>query len=146
MKNTIYFFSLITILSLTACEGPMGPPGQDGQDGWANIYVQYYTIKSWTLSENGTFFYADVDCPQLTKFVYDDGVTMAYIATKENNILVQNPLPWDLYRSNDANEIFWTETISFDITQGHVRFYYEPSDFVTETTPPQCEFKVVLMW
>lgn len=125
----------------------MGPAGRDGQDGWANIFVGYYTISSasWELSAGETFFYADVDCPELTDFVYNEGVVIGYYLLDYNTENeVQIPLPFDIYYNEDGAS--WTETISFDFVAGGIRFYYEPSDFYTDFTVPTSSFKIALMW
>ena len=110
MKKYIKAFLFTSfIVALIPCEGPMGPAGRDGQDGWANIFVGYYTISSasWLLSEGETYFYADIDCPELTEFVYNEGVVMGYYLLDYNtDYEVQIPLPFDIYFNDfDKNEL-----------------------------------------
>jgi hypothetical protein len=146
MKKSIRNFVLLSLLlGFVACEGPTGPPGRDGADGWANIAVAYYTITSWQISAGENYFYADVDFPELTEFVYNEGVVNGYYMQNFNaSDEVQIPLPFDIYFNEDG--VSWTETISFDIVPGNIRFYYEPSDFFIGFNPPVCTFKIALTW
>lgn len=141
MKNILILILIFTI-SISSCTGPEGPPGQDGS---ANFSIAYFTISNWILSDDNTYFYADVDYPELTPFVYNEGLTVGYLMQNfDSELEYQVPLPFDIY--NNTEEASWTETISFDFIPGSIRFYYEPSDFFTGFTPPVSTFKIALVW
>ena len=150
MKKSLTYI-LLLFLAFMSCEGPTGPagpPGRDGQDGldgYVNFSIAYYTISTWTVSEDETYFYADVDYPELTEFVYNEGAVVGYYMLDYNlSSEVQIPLPYDIYNNTQTDS--WTETISYDFVPGNIRFYYEPSDFFVGFNPPVCTFKIALLW
>jgi hypothetical protein len=135
-------FVLFLSMSLMSCVGPEGPAGPEG---WANIRIYYYTVSRWSLSANRTYFFAEMNCPDLTANVLYNGTVSAYLvidygAVNETHV----PLPYDIYYNDSDAQ--WTETVSFDMRQNEITFYYEPSDFYTQYAPPSCMFKVVVMW
>ena len=151
LKTALIF--LFVIFGFTACEGPQGlpgPPGPQGADGFAYIDVQYYDIRQWALSANGKYFFSEVNAPAITSNVLYNGAIVGYIVYDyDTHREYHIPLPYDIYYNtvdNYGNTISWTETVSFDVMQGKITFYYEPSDFYTLDSPPPCMFKVVAMW
>lgn len=120
----------------------MGPPGNDGS---ANFSIAYFTISNWNLSSDNSYFYADVNYPDLTDFVYNEGVIVGYLMQNfDTEYEYQVPLPFDIYYNTEEGS--WTETVSMDFVPGSIRFYYEPSDFFTGFVPPVCTFKIALVW
>lgn len=171
MKKLILLLSCI--LALSACEGdqgpmgPMGPKGEtgkdgkngkDGKDGEGGVgwYIKTFTVEKnmWTrvgkAGELNSFYYADLEIPELNDFVFTDGTVIGYIITKDDEGGdVKNGLPFVLHKGikyDDNKEELWTQTYNFDFNPGLVRFYITYSDFKTSVTPEKETFSIVLMW
>ncbi len=152
------FFILLATITLIACEGPMGPQGPmgpsgpEGEPGYgANWYTTSFTIhkSDWMLAGNAgdlnTYFFADIDIPQLSNDIYRDGTVIGYIETYKN---VKNGLPFVLHMGDEQGgiEFLWTQTYDFDFSPGSIRFYITYSDFNTQISPDTETFHIVLMW
>lgn len=152
-------FILLSAIALIACEGPEGPAGRDGKDGQdgkdgyeTGWYTTSFTIKKsdWILSGQAgalnTYYYADKQIPELTDWVFDEGVVIGYLQTGTD---VKNGLPFVLHlgeEGNNGQEFLWTETYDFDYSPGMIRFYITYSDFNTQFPPESETFHIVLMW
>lgn len=156
MKKITFF--LLAMLVCVACEGPMGPQGpagfdgKDGKDGYETKWLTTsFTINKseWRLmgepGELNTFFYADRNIPELSDYVFDEGLVIGYIQTEKD---VKNGLPFVLHLGEeiDGKEFLWTQTYDFDYSPGMVRFYITYSDFNTQYPPDSETFHIVLLW
>ncbi|MDR1984645.1 MAG: lipoprotein [Prevotellaceae bacterium] len=145
MKKTLIFAALFAVM-LSACQGPQGPKGED-----SNWFVTSFTVNSneWRLSgqpnDLNSYYYADKIIENLTDFIFEEGIVIAYIKTGNN---VKNEMPFVFHRgdSDGTNESLWTETYDFDFYPGGITFYVTYSDFSTAIRPGTETFYVVLMW
>lgn len=142
--------ALLAAVCFLACEGPMGPPGTPAeQTQWKPIY---YTVKTqdWRLmggEGNPNSYYQYVfDEPELTDFVYKEGVVIGYVVANAGveGEEVLRPLPdtWPVAENQD----YWTEHITFDYMPGSVAFYVAYNDFATNVRPPAMTFKLMMIW
>ncbi|MDR1356748.1 MAG: hypothetical protein LBJ58_03655 [Tannerellaceae bacterium] len=144
---------LLTALFVTSvlfsCEGPEGPPGEPGMETqWKYVY---YTVnqQDWepvgNYNELGSFYRYGFDEPNLTDFIYTEGVVMGYAVinpgTREE---ILRPLPDTWPMAEDTNT--WTESVTFDYMPGYVTFYVGYSDFATGIRPPTMTFKLMMIW
>ena len=143
MRKILYF--LFALLIITSCEGPMGPPGPQGDDAIANWKIIDIDIPKWELDETGTFFYAHISVPELTDFIYTDGVVMAYHETVSNNGNYKTPLPYTRY-NQETDGYLWSELLDFTFNPGWVTFYSNPSDFFTGIKPDPVYLTLALIW
>jgi hypothetical protein len=75
--------ALLAVVCLMSCEGPMGPPGTPAeQTQWNPVY---YTVKTqdWHLiggeDEPNSYYQYVFDEPELTDFIYKEGVVIGYV-------------------------------------------------------------------
>lgn len=162
MKRIILL--LVSVIALVSCEGPMGPEGPRGLDGQmgpkgepgepgygANWYTTSFKIdqSDWLLvgrpGDLNTYFYADVDIPQLTDFIYKEGTVIGYLETSPG---VKNGIPYVLHLGEEqaGREFLWTQTYDLDFSPGMIRFYVTYSDFSTNINPASETFHIILMW
>lgn len=79
--------------SCTTVEGPPGPPGPPGRDGNAEVYSINYIVEdeNWydvgVQGEDDYFLAADLDVPEITQDIVDDGLVLVYYR-------VDNQSPW----------------------------------------------------
>ena len=144
-------FTILAMALLAAsCRGPAGPagpPGRDGEDGEPGAYwrIMDFDIINWTEVED-EFFYAQFDFPELTKFIYDNGIVLAYIETEGK---YQTPLPFTRYKQEVIDEqlYFWEEHLDFEYEIGKITFYLTPSDFYTGAgQPARTKIRVALVY
>jgi len=142
-------FLLFAILVFASCEGPMGPmgppglPGNSDEPNWKIIDID---INRWTLSDDGTYFYAQINVPELSNVVYTDGLVLAYHETIVNsNNYYKTPLPYTRYNV-ESNGYQWSEMLDFTYTPGRVTFYSNPSDFFTGIKPEPIYLTLALHW
>jgi len=78
MKTTIYLLAALSILVFTGCknEGEQGPAGLDGLDATV-YYSQWITPSAW--SGNSGDWYFDVNAPDLTEDIVENGIILAYV-------------------------------------------------------------------
>ena len=138
---------LFAVCSVTACiapqgpQGPAGPPGTPGADGYVYFDVQYYNITRWNLAANGEYFFAEVSNAAITNKVFLYGAVVGYLVIDyDKSSELHIPLPHEMFFNG------YSETVSFDIMPGSIAFYYKPSNFDTNYTPPPLCFKIVAMW
>lgn len=155
MKKITLFLLLAGIFA--SCEGPMGPMGEtgltgpQGEPGVATWHIETVTVEqdSWMLSGEvgglNSFYFTDVEIPELTQYVFKYGTVLGYIYTEAD---VKNGLPYVLHKgaSSEEGDKLWTQTYDFDFVPGGVRLYVTFSDFETGKTPGNETFGIVLMW
>lgn len=156
-----FAFSLLFILS--SCEGPAGrdgydgrdgkdgyngrdgQDGKDGKDGLANWSIVNITIKEgeWKWDATKKLYYATVDLPELTEYIYNNGsiVSYVYIGTQGQDE-VMYLLKYDDYVSGYKFSI-WND-YSYDMGPS-AQFYFKWSDG-SQSKPGNYNFKIVLMW
>ena len=149
------FLSLFALLIIASCEGPMGPPGRQGPEGPAGsanwkVVNLYVSPSMWEpiYDSNRLFLYyrCIADVPELTKFIYDEGLCIVYRKAIDGNIEVQEPLTKIIY-NEEADGFLWQHAIVYDFSPGEIAFYVQSSDFGDESNrPPRMDFRIVLMW
>jgi len=154
-----YILSLFALLAIISCEGPMGPrgpqgpPGPAGEDGYGinwsvvNLYIAPNMWKAF-YDNNGLFLYwrCIADVPELTKFIYDEGLCIVYRKTMDGKVEVQEPLTKIVF-NEEANGYLWQQAIVYDFSPGEVAFYVQSSDFGDENNrPPRMDFRIVMIW
>lgn len=144
MKKTVFY--LLVVLTFFSCKG------EDGKDGiGANIVTKKITINKnqWTLagkpSDLGSYYYVTVKVPELTPFVMDHGVKLAYIEPESR---VQVGMPYVLHKGAVINnkEYLWTQTYDCEYEEGYVTFILTYSDFITSSAPDTEVFHLLLSW
>lgn len=143
---------LLMLLVFVACEGPMGPqgpPGDGGIEGWKIVDVTIPS-KEWVLTYDADGlnprFHCYVDIPEISNYVYDDGLVFAYLVQNYGtNDEVQTSLNCSVPFENEYGDM-WTEHYSWDYTTGSVAFYLTYSDFFVDFQPATQHFKLVMLW
>ena len=114
MKTTIYLFTALSILVFTGCknEGEQGPAGLDGLDATV-YYSQWITPSAW--SGNSGDWYFDVNAPDLTEDIVENGVILAYVwlAGDLYDATSVRPLPAYAVEANWSFLIHQYESIQF---------------------------------
>lgn len=88
MKYFTLIFSLLLLVSFSACEGPVGPAGPKGN---ANVIsINYLVLESdWTEvgkpGDEGFFLAVDLDVPEITQDIVDNGLVLAYYRANDND-------------------------------------------------------------
>jgi hypothetical protein len=143
---------------LIACQGPAGRDGLDGANGkdgeGINWWIGNFTISAnqWELVNGvnalNSYYRAEVQVPQLTEFVYENGNVFVYMFQNVNGTEVQTLLPFVVPygEASGSEEFLWTEMYACDFAVGSVVFYVNYSDFFTENKPPATSFRIVLNW
>ena len=119
MKTTIYLFTALSILVFTGCknEGEQGPAGLDGLDATV-YYSQWITPSAW--SGNSGDWYFDVNAPDLTEDIVENGVILAYVW-----------LAGDLY---DATSVRPLPAYAVDANWSFLIHQYESIQFTSDMT------------
>lgn len=144
-------FLLFTLGLFVACEGPMGPEGPAGYGtNWKviNVTISQNAWKLYSDTDGGlnAFYMADVNVPELTETVYNEGNVQAYMYYNDplTGKEVQTPLFYGIPIQASKNDI-WTEYYSFDYMAGSVAFYLRYNDLATDA-PAARDFRIVLTW
>lgn len=158
MKKKLFLFSLSTLLLLFLGYGCSDDDFlsdreiQEMIDNSLNGQWQIIPIdiagSDWQWFENDyeRYYFAIVDLPELTDYIFDDGAAHAYYYFDENR---KTALPYVKTIIAD-NGIPFTETYSCDFELGNpstVTFYLEASDGGKyEGYPPAARFTVLLIY
>ena len=146
MKKILLLLS-VAVLLFASCEGPAGRPGFDGEDGKDfDFHIENFTIKSKDWQRVSIGKYATLyECVKLnvevTEKAYEEGVVHVYMFqwNDASNSEVQTQLPYWVQHVDGDNT--WLEGYNFDFDATSVAFYVECAN---GTTPPECEFRVVV--
>jgi len=138
--STIYLFIAFSTLVLTGCknEGEQGPAGQDGLNATV-YYSQWITPTAW-LGTSGDWYF-DVNAPDLTEEIVENGVILAYVwlAGDIYDATAVRPLPafaiganWSFLISEYERIEFTCDMISKPLTTGNnFRFIAIPGNVET---------------
>lgn len=138
--SIIYLFITFTALVFTGCnnEGEQGPAGQDGLDATV-YYSQWITPTAW-MGTSGDWYF-DVNAPDLTEDIVENGVILAYVwlAGDIYDATAVRPLPayavganWSFLISEYESIEFTSDMISKPLTAGnHFRFIAIPGNVET---------------
>lgn len=158
MKRKLLLFSVSTLLVLFLGYGcsddnflsdreiqEMIDNSLNGQ--WQVIPVNILSTDwQWYEDEYEGYYFATVDLPELTDYIFDDGATHAYYYFNDNS---KTALPYVKTIKGDQGVPF-TETYSCDFNLGDpstVTFYLEASDAGRYNgNPPAAIFKVLLIY
>lgn len=155
-KSFLFLFSLLSILILSSCigttgsTGPQGPQGPAGEgDNWE---VDEYTIREsdWIrdgqVEEAGSFYYFTLLDPDLSTYIFDEGLVQIYKFTGQtaSGSWKQAPLPE--VRMYEENGFQWTENVDYEYGVGELTIFVTYSDFNTSVLPPEMSFRVVKEW
>lgn len=136
----IYLFIAFSALVFTGCdnEGERGPAGLDGLDATV-YYSQWITPTAW-LGNSGDWYF-DVNAPDLTEDIVENGVILAYVwlAGDLYDATSVRPLPayavganWSFLISEYGSIEFTTDMISEPLTTGNnFRFIAIPGNVET---------------
>ena len=170
MKKLLVFF-VVTVICVSACEGPMGPMGPDGRDG-INGEVTYWKIidfppikggvtgGDWELvnapNQIGSYYRYVFDVPEITEEIYENGLIIAYYRYKDDHgDNVQSVLPYTYYDidvdvddDGKINEYPYCVQYSYDVMPGSIAFKLVFSDFLTDGNGPPslCSFRLQLLY
>lgn len=164
MKKIFAFIALaVIVLISTSCEGPAGRDGRDGRDGLVNFKIIDLEVRKyqWQYSnlQNNNYFVAEFDMPEITKYIYDNGMVQVYREyNTDTSDAIQLLLPstrhieYD-YEVEDDDNLHWgfyTETIDYEYGVGLLNVYFTASDFAYELDdtiyPEDMHFIVRIMW
>lgn len=138
--NTFLLFTLFSTLVFTGCnnEGLQGPAGTDGLDATV-YYSQWITPSSW-LGTSGDWYF-DVNAPDLTADVVENGVILGYVSLAGDlyDSSTVRPLPayavgtnWSFLIPEYGKIEFTSDMISKPLTTGNnFRFIAIPGNIET---------------
>jgi len=138
-------------------DGKDGRDGNDGHDGKDGDGSHSFIIKEFFVHENSwipdydvlmdNFFFYGFEINELTPRIYNNGAVVCYLVQEFDFGVVQTPLPYTFYGSEDNGTYFYSENYTYEISPGHITFIVKISDFNTEAQQPlSCNFRVVLLW
>jgi len=134
MKRFLSIALMATSLAIiTACTK------DDSPNGNANLEHFTYTIQSNQWYTRGVYgslgwqYYSQIDIPDITKDVMENGAVMIYI--KQNDLFY--PLP------AITDEDGWVNTVQFNVYLGQVEIFVEDTDFQT-VAPGAMTLKIVI--
>jgi len=156
---------LFTILSIalmafaiTSCRGPQGPKGEDGLVYYKVIDLQInqneWGYSNHALQYDNNYFYAAFDVPELTTYIYNNGIIKLYREYDYGtDKATQLEIPSNHYvekQDEAGNWLFYTEYIDYEFTTGKLTVFYTRSDFNYEEdltfTPEAMHFRLIMMW
>jgi hypothetical protein len=90
---------------------------------------------------NGVYYSCGFDMPEITSFVYSDGLVQVYCQLDG----AQQVLPYTCYYKNSTTGYVWSRTIDYQYSPGILKVFVTYSDYVP-TTMETFNFRAVVMW
>ncbi len=133
---------MLTAVSCVGPVGPQGPQGRDGRDGNANVWsINYLAIESdWygvgTAGDPGYFLALDLNVPEITTDIVNNGVVMVYYRETDGSPWVALPYT---FISHDPEYI---EKLDFIYDLSFVGMQSQASD--RQATPYAGTYRVIV--
>jgi len=150
LKKGILLTTIGMIALLSSCQNndPSYDPGPP-QGAYTNFFTQDYAVslKDWkvgTDDNSGMYFYYEFREPNLSQYIYDNGIMQAFLLVNNDNI---SPLPFNDYWIDNTGYMS-TEQITCEFRPGYVTFIVKASDH-NENIPPsydEYDFRVRFAW
>jgi len=137
----ITVIAIVTIAFLSSCTV------NEIHEEYMNSYTQNFTVfqKDWKIGtddESGDYFYFEFREPNLTQYIYDKGIMIAYLQMNDGNL---TPLPFNDYWKE--GDFMWTEQATVEFRPGYVTFILKYSDHASDVMPYyDYRFRVRFMW
>lgn len=121
----IALLSVMALFTAVACQGPRGPEGpsgqdgRDGQDGNANVISINYFVgeENWydvgTPGENDFFLAADLDVPEITQDIYDNGLVLVYYRANDDEPWIALPYTFISHEPSYVEKLDMIYNVSF---------------------------------
>ena len=145
--KSIALFLVMSLFTVTSCQGPKGEPGPPGKDGKVN--VQSGTVKvsaeDWGWDANACNGYLDLEWDAIDYDMVDYGAVLVYMENPGKDFYAWHQLPLTLYPSDQYSATL--ETVYYDYaltiywTNTDLQRHQNPCDFYNS----DMEFKVVLI-
>ena len=116
---------------------------------YMNSFSWDYTVyqQDWDVGkddDSGNYFFYEFKVPQLTQYVYDNGVMQAFLRMNGDNL---SPLPFDDFWYIDAFKSYdRTEHVTCEFRPGYITFILKYSDHSLDTPYYDYKFRVRFMW
>ena len=113
--------------------------------------THYYTVQpsQWQSMNNLDYVYAPFENVDINTNVIENGCVICYFVDSDGR---DNPMPYEFYRSytddNTNEEIFFSETFTYDVEENSITFKFQASDFQTQASIEQygnMSFKVCVL-
>jgi len=153
MKKTLFSLAALIVMLFSSCSD--------------NYYIEeiisepisftrYHTVQSeqWRLetqrnpdNSRFTYFYFDLAVPQLTDWVFDNGIMNCYLtnSSEVDHRSFVYPLPYDDFYMEDGTWM-WTEQVTCEFSPRNVRFIVKYNNFNMSVAPLDYTFMIRLLW
>lgn len=164
MRKFIYAIMLLgSVLALSSCRGEPGRDGMDGLnglDGFGTIRTIDVKVpnSSWNYSNatDNNYFYAEVNMPEITEDVFDNGMIKMYRTYNYDNAdASQIELPYvrpiQYFDAPTGQWFSYTEHVDYEFFIGKLMIFYTVSDFYYGTDshldpPGEMRFRIVTIY
>ena len=133
---------ILTLFAFTSCTETYVE--RVSADYWQIVDIDIPASSWCAYSSDGmeAYYQADVNIPELTKTVFDDGFVLCYLV--EDGVQMQ--LPYTRHYENLEGDR-WTATLDYDYFVGGMRVYYTTNDFYyTADQPGYMRLRLVMQW
>lgn len=153
MKRIFAAFALIAAMVFSSCTKVECDCPKD-QPAGTQWQIKNYVIKesNWEFcsASDGTngFFRAQLNAPELDKFIWQEGAMLAYIVNSDGGQQVLPSVRHYEMTSTDGYHFLWTETVDFEFQQGKCFVYVTANDFDygDDYNPGEMSIRLVLIW
>ena len=146
LKSFALFF-VMSLFTITSCQGPKGEPGPPGKDGNANVQSATVEVSAedWVWDANACNWYLDLEWDAIDYDMVDYGAVLVYMENPGKDFYAWHQLPLTLYPNDQYSTTM--ETVYYDYaltiywTNSDLQKHQNPCDFYNS----DMEFKVVLI-
>ena len=112
-----------------------------------NTFSDYYAIHEdqWRWDNYESYYYCEIRVPELTSYVFENGVISTYYITEVDKREVAYPLPYDYYEVEQGG-FRWTEQNTCEIRPGYITFIVKYNTRDNTYRPLGRLFKVNMIW
>ena len=152
-KLSIICMTLLAVLTMASCRGPMGPQGPAGNDGNANVASSSVTIHDYDWTWNHIFtdaagndrgqYMVTIDYPAINNNVYNHGAVLVYMNVEGTWSQVPLTYYYSDGQDEEGNPLFYAAAIEVaTLNDGGVRLFWTESD-MWDVRPGTHDFKIV---
>ena len=136
--------ALVMIVFLSSCE--MKEIYEVTEVYNVDSFTKNYTVRQqdWSVGEDdesGYYFYYEFREPNLTQYIYENGIMQAFLVMNDGNL---TPLPFNDYWKDGG--YMWTEQVTCEFRPGFITFILKYSDHTLDVPYYVYNFRVRFMW
>ena len=143
-KLNVICMTLVAMIFVVSCRGPMGPEGPEGPTGNANVASSTVTVYPSDWYWDNTSWRVDLRYEAINADITDHGAVLVYMEDRDT----WRQLPYTFYYNGfdeQGNEYFYSSSLEVSSYEDGVSIFWTENDFYDGYRPDEHRFKIVVI-